>query len=65
MHLNYSRLQWLGVLACFVGLAFAYYLQYVHELEPCPMCIFQRVAMLAAGLAFLLAAGQGGGSTPC
>jgi protein dithiol:quinone oxidoreductase len=56
MHLNYSRLQWLGVLACFVGLAFAYYLQYVHELEPCPMCIFQRVAMLAAGLAFLLAA---------
>lgn len=56
MHLDYRRLQILGVLACFGGLAFAYYLQYVHGLEPCPMCVFQRLAMFAAGLFFALAA---------
>ena len=43
-----------GLLACVAGLAFAYYLQYFQDLEPCPMCIFQRIAMLAAGLGFAL-----------
>ena len=46
----------LGFAACAGGLVFAYYLQYWHGLEPCPMCIFQRVAMAAAGLVFLLGA---------
>ncbi|MGB1581973.1 MAG: disulfide bond formation protein B [Nevskiales bacterium] len=44
----------LGFIACVVGLAFAYYLQYFQDLEPCPMCIFQRIAMAGAGLGFLL-----------
>lgn len=56
MRYDYRLLQFLGALACVGGLAFAYYLQYFHDLEPCPMCIFQRVAMLAAGLVFLAAA---------
>jgi disulfide bond formation protein DsbB len=45
-----------GAIACTLLLAYAYYLQYVEHLEPCPLCIFQRVAMLAVGALFLIAA---------
>jgi disulfide bond formation protein DsbB len=42
-------------LACFALLAFGLYLQHVVGLEPCPMCIVQRYAMVlvmfAAGIA--------------
>lgn len=54
---NYRVLNLLGFLGCVGGLAFAIvYLQQMRGYEPCPMCIFQRVAMAAAGLAFLLGA---------
>ena len=53
---SFRALFFLGFLACLVGLAFALYLQHFHGLEPCPMCIFQRVAMAGAGLMFLLGA---------
>jgi len=43
-----------GFLAAAGALAFAYYLQYVSGLEPCPLCIFQRVAMAGVGLFCLL-----------
>lgn len=33
---------------------FALYLQYFQDLHPCAMCVFQRVAMIATGLAFLV-----------
>ena len=40
-----------------VGLmGYALYSQYVDGLEPCPLCIFQRVAVIALGLIFLVAA---------
>lgn len=55
----YRPLQFLGFLACVMGLGFALYLEHFQGLEPCPMCIFQRVAMLATGLVFLLAALHG------
>jgi protein dithiol:quinone oxidoreductase len=45
-------------------LAYALYAQYRLGLEPCPLCIFQRVAIFALGVAFLAAALQhprGGG----
>lgn len=58
--LNYRVLNLLGAAACAIGLLMAiFYFQKVLALEPCPMCIFQRVAMLAAGLAFLAAAIHG------
>jgi disulfide bond formation protein DsbB len=39
-----------------VGLiAYALFAQYVLDLEACPLCIFQRVAFVAAGLVFLVA----------
>jgi len=46
----------LGFSACTCLLAYAYYAQFVMHLEPCPLCIFQRVGILALGLVFLIAA---------
>src|SRR5258706_15660751 len=45
-----------GFLACAGMLAFGYYLQFAVGLEPCPLCIIQRILLFAAGVAFLLAA---------
>lgn len=53
---SYRQLSFLGFVACVGGLAFALYLQHFKGFDPCPMCIFQRVAMAGAGLAFLLGA---------
>jgi disulfide bond formation protein DsbB len=46
----------LGFAACAGLLAYAYYAQVVLHLDPCPLCIFQRVGVLALGLMFLVAA---------
>lgn len=53
--LNFRNLALGGFLICGLAMAFALYLQQ-QGFEPCPMCIFQRVAMMAAGAAFLLGA---------
>jgi disulfide bond formation protein DsbB len=37
-------------------LAYAYYAQFVMHLEPCPLCIFQRIGVFALGVLFLVAA---------
>jgi protein dithiol:quinone oxidoreductase len=49
----------LGFLACAGAMGFALYLEYGLGLDPCPLCVLQRVAMIAAGLVFLVAALQG------
>jgi protein dithiol:quinone oxidoreductase len=46
----------LGFLACAALLAYAYYAQFVMHLEPCPLCIFQRVGVFVLGVLFLIAA---------
>jgi disulfide bond formation protein DsbB len=46
----------LGALACAGLMGYALYAQYVLGLDPCPLCIFQRVAMIALGLVFALGA---------
>lgn len=46
----------LGFLACAALIGYALYAQYGLNLEPCPLCIFQRVAVIAVGIVFLLAA---------
>ena len=45
-----------GFAACAALLAYAYYAQYFLHLEPCPLCIFQRVGVFALGVVFLIAA---------
>ena len=46
----------LGGLVCAALLAYAYYSQYVLLLEPCPLCIFQRIGIFALGLVFFAVA---------
>jgi protein dithiol:quinone oxidoreductase len=45
----------LGLLLCAALIGYALYVQYVQGLEPCPLCILQRVAVMVAGGLFLLA----------
>ena len=53
----------LGFLVCAGLMAWAFYLQYVLELEPCPLCVFQRIAVIATGVVFLVAAAHNPGRT--
>jgi disulfide bond formation protein DsbB len=46
----------LGVVACIGLLLYAWYAQSVLGLEPCPLCIFQRIGVALIGVLFLLAA---------
>jgi disulfide bond formation protein DsbB len=46
----------LGFAACAGLLGYAYFAQFVLHLEPCPLCIFQRVGVFAIGVMFLIAA---------
>ncbi|HEX7048381.1 MAG TPA: disulfide bond formation protein B [Gammaproteobacteria bacterium] len=48
-----------GFLTCAALLAYAYFTQFYLDLEPCPLCIFQRVGMIAVGVVFVLAAIHG------
>ena len=55
MRLSRRRANLLGVAACGIALAFAFYAQYGMHLTPCHLCIFQRVEVLVLGAVFLLA----------
>lgn len=46
----------LGFLGCAAVVGSALFLQFGMGIEPCPLCIMQRVAVIATGLAFLVAA---------
>ena len=43
----------IGFLFCCALMTYALYAQYVLNLEPCPLCIFQRLAVIAMGIIFL------------
>jgi disulfide bond formation protein DsbB len=49
------QLNLLGFLSCAGLLAYALYVQGVLRVDPCPLCIFQRVGIAAIGLVFLVA----------
>jgi len=49
----------IGALVCIALLGYAYYLQYVEHLEPCPLCMVQRGFFYAVLALFILAAIQG------
>ena len=46
----------IGFAGCVSLLVAGAYMQFVEDLEPCPLCISQRLAILATGLIFLTAA---------
>ena len=55
-YLPSPRLTNLGLfLMTAAAMATALWLQYDQHLEPCPLCIFQRVAMIATGVVALVA----------
>jgi len=45
-----------GALACFAMIGYALYTQRFQALDPCPLCIFQRIGVFAMGVGFLVAA---------
>lgn len=44
-----------GFLVCTGLMGYAYYSQFHDGLEPCPLCIFQRIGVIALGVVFLAA----------
>lgn len=49
------RAQFLSAfVACAALLGYAFYVQFVERIQPCPFCIFQRLTFMAAGAVFLL-----------
>jgi len=55
--LNFSPRIWFlwGFLGCVFLLAMGAYFQFVDGLEPCPLCISQRIAIFLVGVCFLAA----------
>ena len=49
--------------ACFAMVSYALYVQHVDFLDPCPLCVLQRVAFMYIGGVSLLAALHGPGVT--
>jgi protein dithiol:quinone oxidoreductase len=43
----------LGGMSCFFMLGIGAYLQFVEHLEPCPLCISQRIALFLTGIVLL------------
>ena len=46
----------LGFVGCFGLVALALWIQTYYKLEPCPLCITQRIVFMALGVEFLLGA---------
>ena len=44
----------LGFCACLFLMGYALYAEHILGLEPCPMCIFQRLSTILLGLIFLI-----------
>jgi protein dithiol:quinone oxidoreductase len=58
-------LNFAGFLICAGLIAYALYAQFRLGLDPCPLCIFQRIGIAALGVVFLIAAlhnPRGGGA---
>lgn len=56
---NPRLLNLLAFLACAGLLAFGLYLEHAEGLEPCPLCVVQRIAFIGVGLVCLVAAIHG------
>ena len=50
------RVSLAAALICAALLSYGYYLQYVQGLEPCPLCLVQRLFFYAVMIIFLVAA---------
>lgn len=55
MQWSYRLVSGLLFLASLIGMGFALYLEHVQGLEPCPLCVFQRLGLMGLGLISLIA----------
>ena len=53
---NARNTNWLIGFGCAFLMGIALYMEHQMQLEPCPLCIFQRVAVIAVGLVAIIAA---------
>ncbi len=53
---NFRTISVTVVAVCLLLLGYAYWLQFVKFLDPCPLCIFQRIAFMALAVNSLIAA---------
>jgi len=60
---NKRTLNFLGAAACAAMMGFALYAQYVLLLNPCPLCVFQRIATILLAIVLLVAAVHNPGRT--
>lgn len=44
----------LGFVICVISMAGALYMQYAEGLNPCPLCVLQRIAYILGGIIFLI-----------
>ena len=54
--LSFRNLFLFGLASCAGLLGYALYVQHKLYIDPCPLCIFQRIGFIAAGVWFLLGA---------
>lgn len=54
MRINLKMLCLTGFITCMALLAGAYYFQFALEMEPCPLCIMQRIATLLVAIGCLV-----------
>ncbi len=52
------QLNFAGFLACAGMMGYALYAEHVLMLTPCPLCVFQRLAVISLGIIFLIASVQ-------
>ena len=57
------QLNFAGFLICAGMMGYALYAEHVLMLAPCPLCMLQRVAVIALGIVFLAAALHNPGKT--
>ena len=50
-----------GFIVCVSLMTYAYYEQFAMAVEPCPLCIFQRIVVIVMGIVFLVGAIQNPG----
>ena len=55
MQWSYRLVSGFLFVASVIGMAFALYLEHGQGLEPCPLCIFQRIGLIGLGIISLIA----------
>ncbi len=53
--ISYRSISGFGFIVCCLLLAIAYYMQYVQAIQPCPLCMLQRIVFMGLAIVMLIA----------